>query len=437
MAGYSPALVISIHGIRTHARWQKKLAEILGDRRIPFRIYDYGYYPVWKFLIGPLRRAMVDRFCEYYTNVIHQKGLQVDPNDCAKRPSVIAHSFGTYIVGCCLQKYEFVKFDKVILCGSILPRDFDWGSIFKRRQVNMVRNDWGKLDRWTRIVGRFVHGTGTSGNEGFQTDGLSLRQRAFEQYGHSDCLKQGHIENEWVPFLRRPPVVLRLVHGRELKEHLRKYEGILNAINRTIDVPNFRSLRGFLDQNLPRGLSTTWVSKEPDIYTLLLDEEDIVHGYLDALPVDEETFAKVLKGEVKDNEIEASHVCRFDKGARLKVYLMSIGISGKLRRMEDDLARLAFKELLNGFLEKLIFHAGECIRVTDFAAVGWTVEGEKLCKLLGMKKVVGVDSKEVKDKYGNPVYHLALNNERLCRQERMFPRIKELLAKYRGQQLNI
>lgn len=67
-----------------------------------------------------------------------------------------------------MQKYPDMRFDKIILCGSILPIDFDWSTLFDRDQVNFVRNEYGLRDFWASGVGSFIRDTGASGKKGFQ-----------------------------------------------------------------------------------------------------------------------------------------------------------------------------------------------------------------------------------------------------------------------------
>jgi hypothetical protein len=41
----------------------------------------------------------------------------------AEAPSIIAHSFGTYILGTALLRYPYLRFSKVIRCSTILLTD--------------------------------------------------------------------------------------------------------------------------------------------------------------------------------------------------------------------------------------------------------------------------------------------------------------------------
>lgn len=172
MSVFRPPAVISVHGIRTHGLWQKVLSEVLSDELIPTRSFDYGYFSSFRLVSPPARRRMVNSFRDYYGTLMREKRLRHD--NPRRRLSVIAHSFGSYIVGHCMQTYADVAFDKVILCGSILPRDFDWAKIFARGQVNFVRNERGWNDRWAGSAGLVSRLMGGSGRYGFRSVAVEL-----------------------------------------------------------------------------------------------------------------------------------------------------------------------------------------------------------------------------------------------------------------------
>lgn len=48
---------------------------------------------------------------------------------------MIAHSFGTYIVSRTLEQYPSTKLDRLILCGSIIHKDFDCETLLGSRRV--------------------------------------------------------------------------------------------------------------------------------------------------------------------------------------------------------------------------------------------------------------------------------------------------------------
>ena len=122
--------------------------------------------------------------------------------DC---PSLVAHSFGTYILGNAMLKYDWLRFDKIILCGSILPVDFPWDELIKHGQVQSVRNEYGVQDILVRLVSWFVADTGPSGYRRFSRTHKRLEQEEF-LYEHSEYFDTGHMESKWLPFLRKQEI---------------------------------------------------------------------------------------------------------------------------------------------------------------------------------------------------------------------------------------
>jgi hypothetical protein len=125
------------------------------------------------------------------------------------RPSIVAHSFGSYIVGYAILKYQNLRFDKIIFCGSILPVDFPWATILDRGQVNYVRNEYGVKDIWVRSSEWFIGGAGSSGQTGFKNQHCRLQQAEFH-FDHSEYFESGHMHQFWIPFLRQPPPASRI-----------------------------------------------------------------------------------------------------------------------------------------------------------------------------------------------------------------------------------
>lgn len=106
------------------------------------------------------------------------------------------------ILGYALLKYDNIRFDKVILCASILPRDFPWQDVLDRGQVTAVLNEYGSNDLPCRIAPWFIKGAGTSGQEGFWSRHDSLVQNEFH-FTHSEYFERGHIEAHWFPFIEK------------------------------------------------------------------------------------------------------------------------------------------------------------------------------------------------------------------------------------------
>ena len=128
------------------------------------------------------------------------------------RPSVIAHSFGTYLVARSIDLYQLV-FDRVIFCGAIVPRDYPWTHFFSQGLVRSVLNDYGRQDFWAWIVEYVVEDAGGSGDEGFQDLAAGkVLQREHQEFRHSDYFYERNYRKNWIPFLQgetpEPPLAI-------------------------------------------------------------------------------------------------------------------------------------------------------------------------------------------------------------------------------------
>lgn len=199
-------LVITLHGIRTFAPWQKHLADELGRAGFNTKSLQYGYFGGLKLIRPSTRRKQIEWFRDRYTDITSEYPGAV--------PSIIAHSFGSYIVTRALEVFDGVKFDQVILCGSIVPRDYDWQQLFDSGQVKRVLNECAKRDIVVKAAPFFVKDAGLSGVRGFnKMDDKHLCQRFVSKFGHSDYLHILNFRENWIPFLNggiaprnRPPL---------------------------------------------------------------------------------------------------------------------------------------------------------------------------------------------------------------------------------------
>lgn len=188
-------VVLTVHGIRTTGDWQRELTDVLtqhGFRHVPL---GFGFFKAVSLLM-PWSRA---RKIEWFRRVYSEKFAT---SECL--PSVIAHSFGSYIVTKAMLKYDDIRFDRMILCGSIVSRKYPWTRILiQRGQVSEVLNEAGGRDFWAAVVEWVVSDAGSSGVVGF--DDLAnggVLQLIHERHEHSDYFYRQNFEKRWVPFLR-------------------------------------------------------------------------------------------------------------------------------------------------------------------------------------------------------------------------------------------
>lgn len=190
-----PTIVISLHGIRTRGKWQKDLTTELQRGGFGYEPLDFGFFRAIQLLWPGARQKRIAWFRDEYTRIVREN------RDSSV--SVIAHSFGTYLVARALDLFPEIVLDQVVLCGSIVRPDFEWSRLVAACQVRRVLNDYGRLDFWAGIVGWVVEDAGSSGTTGFKdVAGGAVIQREHAEFRHSDYFYKLNFEKNWVPFLR-------------------------------------------------------------------------------------------------------------------------------------------------------------------------------------------------------------------------------------------
>jgi serine/threonine protein kinase len=194
--------VVTLHGIRTHAKWQRAFSEVAAEHNLACHLdrWSFGYFSTLRFIIPWTRWSRIAWFRSTYQQEFPELVLNSAHREL---PSIVAHSFGTYILGYALLRYPYLRFNKVILCGSILPRAFPWAAVLARGQVQAIRNEFGAEDTWTRVVDLFVPGTGASGIIGFSDSHARLDQEQFS-FSHSEYFERSHMQSRWLRFLVKP-----------------------------------------------------------------------------------------------------------------------------------------------------------------------------------------------------------------------------------------
>jgi hypothetical protein len=398
---YKPPIVIGVHGIRTHAQWQRILAETLSKHGIYCKSFNFGRYGLHRFLWKRANERLVDEFYEFYSDTVSREP-GIDLSDPAKRPSAIAHSLGSYIVGRAMLKYPDIVFDKVIFCGCILPRSFDLSALFRRGQAGRVRNEYGSKDRWAGLTGKFVAYTGDSGKFGFDIQSRLLDEERFDHYTHSDFFRGDHIQKYWLPFLLRPPLTLTTAHGRNFSDD--DFQSMLRDCLK-MDQDCFGTTPHFAEIRVGAGLAARWANIEPDIYTFLIDRlTGKAVGYINAMPVDDEVFKRIKKEGLDPNDILPSYIHPFESRSTCNIYLVSIATDPAIRKRMRGLLAEPFELLFNALVDKLVYYAvRNRVRVNEICATAWTDEGHALCEMAHMKEVGH-------DQFGNPNYHLSLHS---------------------------
>ncbi|MGA2700074.1 MAG: hypothetical protein ABSH35_03120 [Isosphaeraceae bacterium] len=161
---------------------------------IPIR---YGYFDAFRFWSPFWTRKKPVEKVYIQIRVALQKYKRDHPD---AKLSIIAHSFGTYVVGQILKRGFDLQIHRLILCSSVLPQDFPWHEYQGRFADDKVVNECGKADIWPVLAQSASWGYGASGTHGF---GAVLVKDRFHAGGHGQYFDSGFVEKYWEPFIRR------------------------------------------------------------------------------------------------------------------------------------------------------------------------------------------------------------------------------------------
>lgn len=116
--GRSVPWVLALHGMNTRGAWQEEFNWLVATtygRSVPVFVYKYGLARPGVFLKWR-QRALRDRLASKLRQLMD--GLK--DRQLGSRPDVLAHSFGTWLIGQALLEHEDLRVGRVILMGSIL-----------------------------------------------------------------------------------------------------------------------------------------------------------------------------------------------------------------------------------------------------------------------------------------------------------------------------
>ncbi len=189
----SSTVLFLVHGIQTDGSWQKLVQAELCD--IPkLHVVDIGYDCVTPLqLVGPFRVEPTAR--------VLREIRDFKRREPKARLMVIAHSFGCYIVSRILEEHPDIEFDRIVFCGSIVPRNFRWDKHTKHMPHGAILNDVGTNDFYPVLATCASLGYGSSGRLGFKTGAVVDR---YFPYNHSTFFdkKRRHISRFWKPFIQ-------------------------------------------------------------------------------------------------------------------------------------------------------------------------------------------------------------------------------------------
>jgi pimeloyl-ACP methyl ester carboxylesterase len=183
-------VVVMIHGIWTRALWQGEIRRVLEQAGLVAIPTSYKKFDILRFLL-PFEFTKRKPVARVRAEIEAVRRRFSDGN-----VAIIAHSFGSYIFGKVLGEPE-QRFDRVALCGSIIPGDFDFASAEGR--FSEILNEVGSRDVWPTIAAKIAWGYGPTGSFGFNR-GNYVRDRSHAGHRHNDFLNKDFCQRYWLPY---------------------------------------------------------------------------------------------------------------------------------------------------------------------------------------------------------------------------------------------
>lgn len=181
--------VFIVHGIRdTNSGWASQLEDQISRRangKLAVVRSTYGYFSAFNFFFPWLRRQNIRWFQDQYSY-----RFALNPK---AEFYFIGHSNRTYVLGESLKRVSAMKFKRIYLAGSVLPREYPWQERFDLDQVKELRNDRSCLDWPVGILCSGLRGLGmkdigTGGFDGFNFVDNSTEEVYYYKGGHGEPL---------------------------------------------------------------------------------------------------------------------------------------------------------------------------------------------------------------------------------------------------------
>ena len=160
---------------------------------------EYGYFDVLRFWCpiftrtGPINEVRAEL----------EKANEAISKHSGGRLSVIAHSYGTYVITEILASKLDLKLHSLVLCGSIVRRRYAWHAIGDRIGSHPTRdgkknilNDFGLRDVWPVFAKCLSWGYGDTGRHKFGKSEVFDRAHDF---AHGDYFLEGKEKNLFEP----------------------------------------------------------------------------------------------------------------------------------------------------------------------------------------------------------------------------------------------
>lgn len=214
-------ILVTVHGLLSRAEWNSEIAPIASSQNWIFAPYTYDTNNPDLLFNPSKRKEVLEKFREWIYDL--QSRFQEDI-------SIIAHSYGTFIIGSYLSGFDAeecppVTFNSIILTGSILNENFDWEK-FRGLSVGSVYNSIAPEDEFVKFMPstslkKFIGMSadfGKAGVKGFSNETTMLTQSTNKIFTHTNTIKRDIIEKKWMPFLNANKNSLRI----EMMEYFKR-----------------------------------------------------------------------------------------------------------------------------------------------------------------------------------------------------------------------
>lgn len=186
-------VVIVLHGIRaSNNAWPRDLERHIEANWPGTEVIaaTYGRFSARKFMIPATRRKFLSWMQDTYA-----ERLAANPRATFH---FIGHSNGTYLLGHSLKSIPAMRFQRILLAGSVLPTSYDWQGRVRDRQVDALRNDRAARDvpvgmLCSGLRGLFMRDIGTGGVDGFLWEDPRKTEVYYYSGGHGAALTSDNL----------------------------------------------------------------------------------------------------------------------------------------------------------------------------------------------------------------------------------------------------
>lgn len=190
-------ILVTVHGIRTYADWNAEITMNASANGWTVAPFQYGFVDFDVFFNTRKSQRILDDFREFLVDVKSRYPGHI---------SIIAHSFGTYLVWKYLTGFENeppVSVDTLILAGSVLNENLDLEKV--RDRVGYIIHEVAPNDFWAPWGKRLSlyrnPDLGKAGLQGFTKKPDFLSESRNEVFTHNNVIKRDVVVQRWLPHL--------------------------------------------------------------------------------------------------------------------------------------------------------------------------------------------------------------------------------------------